>query len=90
MAKVTLTWQASTDAVAGYNVYRGTKKGVEDTKLTPSPIPGLSFVDTAPVEGQDFYVVKAVDASGVESLASNEATVLLLPAAPTQLVATLS
>lgn len=86
---VTLTWTASVDAVEGYNVYRGTATGAETTKLNTALVTGTSFTDSAPVGGQDFYVAKSV-LGGVESLASNEVSVTVPPAPPTNLVAVLS
>lgn len=97
MSKVTLQWTASTDAVAGYNVYRGAVAGAENTKLNTALITGTQFVDNTPAVGKDYYVVKSVvlapDGSQVESLASNEVTVNIpvpLPAVPTNLVAVVS
>jgi fibronectin type 3 domain-containing protein len=86
MSQVTLTWTASTSTVDGYNVYRGAAAGQETTKLNTALVTGTSFVDTAPVVGQDFYVVKS-SAAGVESIASNEVSVVILPQPPTNLVA---
>lgn len=86
---VTLNWTASTDAVDGYDVFRGTVAGAETTKLNTALVTGTSFVDSAPVAGQSFYVAKA-SLGGVLSVASNEVTVTLQPAAPTNLVATVN
>jgi hypothetical protein len=83
---VTLTWQ-ETDTVDGYNLYRSAIKGAESTKINPVLIVGLTYVDASPLMGESFYEVKAV-VGGVESPASNEASAVLLPSAPTQLVAT--
>lgn len=86
---VSLSWVASTDPVSGYNVYRGATSGSEATLLTPSPITVTTFTDSAPLLGHDFYEVKSV-LNGVESLASNEVTTVILPAPPTGLVITAS
>ena len=83
---VTLSWTASTDAVDGYNIYRGVATGQETTLVNTALVTGTSFTDTTAVVGSDFYVAKAVK-GGVESIASNEVSVVLLPAAPTNLVA---
>lgn len=83
---VTLTWNASTDTVDGYNVYRGAAAGAE----VGPPLNGttlvtaLTFTDTNPNE-TDWYVVRAVRA-GVESVNSNEIAVTLPPAPPSNLV----
>ena len=86
---VTLNWDASTDAVDGYNVYRGSVSGQETTLLNTALVTSTSFVDSNPVIGETFYIAKSVK-GGIESIASNEAKAVLLPAAPTQLVATIN
>jgi hypothetical protein len=86
---VSLSWAASTDPVSGYNVYRGAAAGAETTLLTPTPITALVFTDSSPVLGEDFYVVKSV-LNGVDSVASNEVSTVILPAPPTNLVITAS
>ncbi len=86
---VTLNWVASTDAVDGYNVYRSTTSGTETTKLNTALVTGTSFIDSAPLAGHDFYVVKS-SLGGVESVVSNEVSVIVPPAPPTNLVATLN
>jgi hypothetical protein len=82
---VSLNWTASTDAVDGYNVYRGTAAGQETTKINSSLVSGTSLVDASPLLGNDFYVARSVK-NGVESINSNEANAVILPAAPTALV----
>jgi Abnormal spindle-like microcephaly-assoc'd, ASPM-SPD-2-Hydin len=75
---VSLTWNASTSTVVGYNVYRGSVSGGPYTLLTSTPNGSLSYTDTTVVGGQTyFYVVTAVDASGNESVVSNEASVVI-------------
>lgn len=86
---VTLVWTPSVDAVDGVNVYRGSAAGQETTKLNAALVTASTFTDPSPLAGHDFYVVKSV-LGGVESLPSIEASVVLLPASPTQLVATLN
>jgi fibronectin type 3 domain-containing protein len=64
--------------VVGYNVYRGSVSGGPYTLLNSTPNGNLSYTDTTVVGGQTyFYVVTAVDASGNESVVSNEATVVI-------------
>lgn len=89
MHTVSLSWTASTDTVDGYNAYRGTASGQETTKLNTAPIVGVTFVDSSPlaIGVEAFYVVRAVR-NGLESVNSNEATAVILPAAPTALTAT--
>ena len=87
--KVVLNWNASVDSVDGYNVYRGATAGQESTKLNNLPLTVTTFEDDLPLLGTSFYVAKSV-VNGVESVGSNEVTVSLRPAAPTNLVATAS
>jgi fibronectin type 3 domain-containing protein len=87
---VTLSWQASPDPVAGYNVYRGTNPPGNEgaTPINPALVVGLTYEDLVVTAGEKVdYVVTAVSAQGVESIHSNEvvATVPLFP--PTGLTA---
>ena len=69
--RVNLSWKASTSAVVGYNVYRRDTAG--GVKLTLEPVTGTNYVDRTVQPGQTyFYVIKAVNAKGGESTASNE------------------
>lgn len=74
---VSLVWSASTSSdVVGYNVYRGTVSGTY-SKITSAPIGSTSYTDTTVQSGQSttyYYVVTAVDSTGVESTNSNQAT----------------
>jgi fibronectin type 3 domain-containing protein len=74
---ITLTWAAVPGGVA-YNVYRVTTSGAElnsSANQIATHINVLTFVDITGVGGTKyFYEVTAVDASGVEGLASNEFT----------------
>jgi hypothetical protein len=81
---VVLSWTASTDSIDGYNLYRGTSPGAENTLLNLSPIIGTTFTDTTPTDGEFFYIAKSIK-GGVESLGSNEVTARILPAPPTAL-----
>lgn len=73
---VVLSWGASTSSVVGYNVYRGTVSGGPySSKLTSSPVSALTFTDSAVLAGQTYYyVVTAVNSSGVESADSSPAS----------------
>jgi hypothetical protein len=86
---VTLSWVASVDAVDGYDVFRGVAAGQETTKLNTALVTGTTFTDSTPLAGQSFYVAKA-SLGGVLSVASNEVTVQLQPAPPTNLVSTVN
>jgi hypothetical protein len=75
---IDLSWNApssSTDPVKGYNVYRSTNNGGSFTKLNSSPDSQVAYTDSAVQSGSTYvYEVKSVDASGVESTASNQIT----------------
>ena len=71
---VGLSWDASTSAVIGYNVYRGTQSGGPYQRLTPSPEPTTSYTDSTVLTGTTYYyVATAVDANHAESVYSNQA-----------------
>ena len=76
--EIDLNWDApasSDDPVAGYNVYRSTNGGGAFTKLNASPDSQETYIDSAVQSGSTYvYEVKSVDASGVESGASNQIT----------------
>jgi hypothetical protein len=76
--EIDLSWDApatSTDPVAGYNVYRSTDGGASFTRLNASPDSQVTYIDSSVQSGSTYvYEVKSVDASGVESGASNEIT----------------
>jgi len=68
---VNLSWKPSTSAVVFYNVYRRGPWGV--VRVNSEPVTGTSYVDHTVQSGQTyFYVIKAVNAKGTESTASNE------------------
>src|SRR6266566_1643669 len=70
---VSLTWNASTSTVTGYNVYRSTVSGSGYTKINSSLVAVLSYTDSAVQNGTTyFYVTTAVDSTGNESAFSNE------------------
>lgn len=77
---VALAWSSSTSSgVVGYNVYRGTALGTY-SKLNSSPLAGTSYSDATVQSGQNityYYVVTAVDSTGVESTDSNQATAIV-------------
>jgi len=75
---VTLSWVASTSTVVGYNIYRSSVSGGPYALLNSTPNVGLGYTDTAVTAGQTYYyVVTAVDANGVESVVSNEVSVII-------------
>lgn len=77
--QVDLSWSAPTsspDPVAGYNVYRA-PAGTSSYQLLNSSVDAITtYLDTTVQNGLGYdYVVKSVDASGVESPPSNAITV---------------
>ena len=71
-------WNASTDniAVTGYNVYRSTAPGFTPASQNlVGTTTSRTFTDTLVPGGTYYYVVRAFDAAGNLSPASNEATV---------------
>jgi hypothetical protein len=76
---VSLSWVASTSStVVGYNIYRGSVSGGPYAVLNSTPNAGLTYTDMTVLAGQTYYyVVTAVDASGNESVVSNEVAVTI-------------
>lgn len=75
---VALSWTASTSTVSGYNVYRSTTSGTGYAKVNTSLLTTLTYTDSAVVNGTTYYyVATAVDASGNESVNSNEASAVI-------------
>jgi hypothetical protein len=65
---VDVSWDASTPAASGYNVYRATQSGGPFTKLNAAPITVLIFTDNTVASGVTyFYTVTSVAADGSES-----------------------
>jgi len=72
---VILSWAVSgTSGVVGYNVYRGTTSGGENsTPLNSTPINGTTYLDENVTAGATyFYAVTAVGSNGTQSAASAE------------------
>ena len=78
-SKVSLSWNASSSPVVGYNVYRSiVAGGPYADKLTASPDPATNFVDSNVQSATTYYYVStAVDSSGHESSFSNAATAVI-------------
>jgi hypothetical protein len=78
--EVDLSWDApasSPDPVAGYNIYRSTDVGVAQL-INSSIDTQTAYVDTTVVSGTTYsYFVKSVDKNNVESVASNQITVII-------------
>src|SRR5450756_2484759 len=91
--RVDLTWNASVGdpqhlSVVSYNVWRGTSAGGEDivTPINGTPVSGLSFSDTTPVNGTTYFyrvtAVNEVGQTGVPSGNEVHATPHILITAP--------
>jgi hypothetical protein len=75
---VSLTWDASTSTVAGYNVYRSGQSGGPYSKLNSVLQPVTDYTDGTVQSGQTyFYVATAVDANSAESAFSGEVAVVI-------------
>jgi hypothetical protein len=76
---VTLSWNPSNSpGIVGYLVERGDQSGGPYIQLTPTPITALTFTDTAVRASQTyFYIIIAVDATGLTSAPSNEASLTI-------------
>jgi hypothetical protein len=72
---VTLKWRGSSSKVAGYNVYRSMTPAGNYVRINSSPVQGTTFTDNTVEHGLTYYyVTRAVDALGHESVNSNEAS----------------
>jgi hypothetical protein len=75
---VSLTWDASTSTVTGYNVYRGMTSGGPYTRVNSSLDAGTTYVDGTVAASQTYYyVTTAVNSSGQESTYSNQVQVII-------------
>jgi hypothetical protein len=70
---VSLTWNGSTSAVTGYNVYRGTASGGPYMQINRSLITTTQYDDSNVQAGETYYyVVTSVNSSEIESTYSNQ------------------
>jgi hypothetical protein len=70
---VTLSWNPSTSVVAGYNVYRGSVSGGPYTRVGSATIATPAYTDDTVQAGSSYYyVVTAINDSGIESFYSNQ------------------
>lgn len=71
---ISLTWQPSSSAVIGYNVYRGTQSGGPYSRVNSHLISSRTYEDDGVQSGLTyFYVLRAVSFDSTESQASNQA-----------------
>jgi hypothetical protein len=74
MHLISLSWQASSSPVIGYNVYRGTQSGGPYSRVNALPISAHTYNDEEVQSGLTyFYVLRAVGSDSIESPASNQA-----------------
>jgi uncharacterized membrane protein len=75
VGQVTLAWTASVSPVVGYNAYRATQPTGPYTLLNTGLITGTTYLDQTVQSGVTYYyATTAVNAQGVESAYSNQAT----------------
>jgi hypothetical protein len=75
---VDLSWTASTSVVNGYNVYRSLTSGSGYAKVNSSLVSLVNYTDSTVANTTTYYyVTTAVDASGNESINSNEAVAVI-------------
>src|ERR1700733_2422727 len=75
---VTLSWNASTSTVSGYNVYRSTTSGSGFTKINSSLVTTTTYEDTTVKASTTYYyVTTSVNSSGTESSDSNQVSVTI-------------
>ena len=68
---VSLSWNASSSTVAGYNVYASSSSAGPYSLLNSTPVPSTSYVDTNVLAGDTYYFrITAVSASNQESAPS--------------------
>jgi fibronectin type 3 domain-containing protein len=82
---ITWTYVQGTDLAVGFNVYRSTTTGGPYAKLnaTPLTLATLLYQDFSGTGNiKYFFVVTAVDISGIESLNSNEVNAIFLASSP--------
>jgi hypothetical protein len=75
---VSLSWTDVDAGIVGYNVYRGGALGGPYVKINSALETTTAYSDIAVLAGQTYYYVStAVDGSGMESVYSNEAQVVI-------------
>src|SRR6266571_2625464 len=75
---VDLSWSPSTSAVVGYNIYRSGTSDGPYAKINSALNATAAYTDNTVQAGVTYYyVTTAVDASGVESVYSNQAQVVV-------------
>ena len=77
--EVDLSWDAPTNSpivVAAYNLYRSTGSSGSFSLLTSTPAGTVIYIDRTVTSGNSYsYIVKSIDAAGIESTPSNQINV---------------
>jgi hypothetical protein len=75
---VQLTWHDGGSNIVGYNVYRSTSNGGPYVKINAGIVSALAYTDTSVGAATNYYyVTTAVDAAGIESAYSNQASAVI-------------
>ncbi len=73
-----LTWDAGTQDIVGYNLYRGTTSGGPYSQINGSLLPSNAFTDSSVDSGTTYYYVATeVNSQGQESTYSVQATAVV-------------
>ncbi len=87
---VALSWAASTTAGVAYDVYRSTVSGGPYTAIAAGQgVSTLTYTDSGLMFGTYYYIVRSI-LNGVESITSNEASVMVTGGTPTATAAFLA
>jgi len=72
---VSLSWNASSSSVIGYNLYRGTQSGGPYAKMNPSVLSNTNYTDSSIQSGATYYYVStSINGENQESAYSNQAS----------------
>lgn len=77
--EVDLSWEAPTSSpvtITAYRIYRSTGSSGSFSVINSTPAETVVYIDKAVVSGNSYsYIVKSVDATGIESIPSNQISV---------------
>lgn len=75
---VALSWNPSGSGAVGYNVYVASASGGPYSRLTPSPVTAVAYLDTNVLSGDTYYyVVTALSSADKESAHSSEVKAII-------------
>ncbi|MFC2114605.1 T9SS type A sorting domain-containing protein [Bacteroidota bacterium] len=55
-----ISWDASTDDIIGYNIYRSATISQKFEKINQEPVTATSYIDNASLDGNNVYMVRAL------------------------------